>query len=361
MIREILGRELTCEEKTLICLTSPMGAGDSGEIACLQQIDPRLFRSLVMRHKLSPFLFFMKHPLFQNLPEQVRNHLKQQAESISRRMLLFAREMVEMERKFRDKGIQVIFLKGPALSMQLFGDVGRRSSIDIDMLVRKNDLNRVGQRLENLNYSAIKSEEGKNSLVRQLFRYAKKDRTYRKDKPAIPVEIHYRLFPNNTYEQQERQFIDNNIGQVLLAGEKISVLNMPLHFLFLAAHGSVHQWYQLFWLRDIAEMVSKEKIFDWKALMAMADAMGLKRSVILAVHLSHLIYHTDIPVVVAKDLKTHPQPYLLKTCLRAIFNPQDEDMQRRIERMWYLSMLNGSIKYKWNTFFGAVGRFLLEG
>lgn len=361
IIGNILGRALTCEEKVLLDLASPLNASGTETVSYAEKFDAQQFHALVTRHKVAPSVFLAKHTLLDELPAQVTDQLKQQANRIVRRMLFVSREMVEIEKQFRNKGVSVLFLKGPALAMQLFGDVGKRYSVDIDILVAKNDLDEVGYLLKSLNYQAVKSEEGKNFIVKKLFRYAKKDRTYKKDGSGIPIEVHYRLFPNSTYDKQEKQLMHSHIGHVLLAGEKIQVLDLPLHFLFLAAHGSVHQWFQLFWLRDIAEIIHTGKISDWNALMVMANEMGLQRPVVLAVHLSHLVFGTSIPPQIGIAMKDKPQLHLRDACVQTIFYPLHENLQRRIKRVWYLSMLDGSLRYKWNTFLGGAGRFLLEG
>lgn len=360
-MHEILGRELSCEEKVLLCLASPQKVTTPEAVECAAKLNAQRFHALVTRHKLAPALFFSAHPLLNQLPGHVATQLKQQATAIAKRMLLVGRDMIEIQKRSRNENIHLLFLKGPALAMQLFGDVGRRYSVDIDIMVDKNDLDRTDQMLKSLNYLPLKSEEGRNLIMKRLFRYAKKDRAYKKPGQGVPVEVHYRLFPNNTHEKQEKILVQENIGHVLLAGEEVPVLNLPFHFLFLAAHGSVHQWFQLFWLRDIAEILHAEKISDWNHVLTMAKVLGLERSLVLAVQLSHLIFGTPMPRAMESRMEVKMQRYLRDACVRAIFYPLQENLGRRIKRMCYLSMLDSSLRYKWNTFLGAAGRFILDG
>lgn len=328
---------------------------------CFRDIDHQRFNTLLRRHKLSPAIYYNEQVSLDDLPRNVRTVLRRSVERIVRRQLLFSGEMVKISERLLEHDVQPVFLKGPALGLQLFGDVGRRYSVDVDIYVYAHHIPRAGKTLVSLGYHPVKTEEGKNILIKKLFGYAKKDHVYLKSTPSIPVELHYRLLPNSTYYKREIEMLKEQVVNIPLGNQSIPTLKPAFHFLFLCAHGAVHQWFQLFWLRDIAAYMNGNVIQDWNGLLANASRIGLIRPVVIAVQLSNILYGTSIPLEMEGLASQKEQGSLLKACIKAIFNPLNETMGKRIDRMWYLSKLDNSVRYKANTFFGALARYFLEG
>lgn len=361
IIQQTLGRSLTSEEKALILLSGPERINQQEIRKFLASSDHQGFKSLVLRHKLVSNIYKNTHFPIEDMPHRFRQTLKTPANNTTRRMLMLGNEMVQLNQAFNENGLYPVFLKGPALGLQLFHDVGKRYSVDIDVLIQKKALPFVHDVLLSLNYQPQKTPVGKNRLSQKIFSYAKKDWTYIKSHPRIPLELHYRLFPNNTYESREKNFIHNGTEELRFANASVLVLKPVQHFLFLAAHGSVHQWFQLFWLKDIAEFIHQQKIQNWDEVIQLAQGVGLKRTLILAAHLSHVIYGTELPNEFINLVQSRSQKYLLKESIKTIFNPIHESMSRRLQRMWYLSRLDSTVRYKINTLLGGLGRYVLEG
>ena len=67
------------------------------------------------------------------IPQRVMAELKKNYyDNIARNMYLYA-ELARIVKAFHDKGISTILLKGAALAKFVYGDIGLRSMIDIDL------------------------------------------------------------------------------------------------------------------------------------------------------------------------------------------------------------------------------------
>ena len=60
-------------------------------------------------------------------------------------MLKLSGEMENISELFMENNIRSLFLKGPVIALDLYGDVSLRTSKDLDILLSINDLDKVGE------------------------------------------------------------------------------------------------------------------------------------------------------------------------------------------------------------------------
>src|SRR5207237_10396108 len=61
----------------------------------------------------------------------------------ARRSRAQSAELARMARLFEERGFPMVALKGPLLSHYLYGDLGARTSGDIDLLAKRKDVARI--------------------------------------------------------------------------------------------------------------------------------------------------------------------------------------------------------------------------
>ncbi|MFL5540362.1 MAG: nucleotidyltransferase family protein, partial [Longimicrobiaceae bacterium] len=94
--------------------------------------------ALARRHRLVPFLH--RHLKDAPLPPAAARELRAlQREGVHRglRMAAVLRRLVDA---LATAGIEALAYKGPALAMQAYGELGMRSFVDLDLLVRPDDV-----------------------------------------------------------------------------------------------------------------------------------------------------------------------------------------------------------------------------
>ena len=70
-----------------------------------------------------------------DVPPEIAREIGAQAATLVRENLAMAREALRLQRLFDDADLPVLFVKGAALAVLAFGNLGLRSGQDIDLLV----------------------------------------------------------------------------------------------------------------------------------------------------------------------------------------------------------------------------------
>ena len=93
-------------------------------------------------------------------PKAVQEQLKASAVRMSARNLLLAEELASVLQAFARAGLACAPIRGLALAELFYGDITARPTGDIDLLVRKNDLEMVADRLSALGFQEMNHRPG---------------------------------------------------------------------------------------------------------------------------------------------------------------------------------------------------------
>jgi hypothetical protein len=132
------------------CLATLCGAPRAAELPS----SPGAWEEIISRavfHGLAPLLW--KNLRHHSLPEDVRNRLRAiYAANLFRNLRAEAEER-RILAALCDGGVPALALKGPGLSELLYGDLGIRQSVDLDILVQPRNLQRADALLGLLGYA----------------------------------------------------------------------------------------------------------------------------------------------------------------------------------------------------------------
>jgi hypothetical protein len=182
--------------------------------------------------------------------QQFDQGLKNMVENNRLQMMQKTVRLVQIIKLFENAGIPVIALKGPALAYQLFGDVGMRSSWDLDILVKPEFLAKAVEVLKGLNYHNMFLQ---NALTTKQWQYSIRHFhhfTFFNDNNC--VELHWRLMHLEHLSDLTNEDLWLQPKQIELAGAAINVLNDQCELAHLAAHGASHSFFRLGWLYDLS-------------------------------------------------------------------------------------------------------------
>lgn len=147
-----------------------------------------------------------------------------------------------------------VALKGPVLSLELYGDLGARQSKDIDILVRQSDLLKADQLVQTMGY------ERYQFTPRQLKSHlcSSKDFVYWHPQKRIYLELHWKLFETwDCFDPFETPLKTTQIG-----GVSIQSLSPEYNLIYLSVHGCESMWSDPKWALDIEKLVVKYTL-DW--------------------------------------------------------------------------------------------------
>ncbi len=210
-----------------------------------------------------------------DMPDNTRRALAMQAAEQARSGLALAGEALRLAQAFASGNLPVAFLKGPVLSHQLHGDLGRRHSRDLDLIVAPTDRERAAALLATLGYRA----EGDFDLsAAGVWTDRLNEWQYRHARSGIVVELHWRFCPNHRMAEPLSRLAtwsDVTIG----AGRGLRTLTGDSLAAYLCLHGSLHAWSRLKWLADLDALMSTQGPEAPERLLVFAARAELTRPV----------------------------------------------------------------------------------
>ena len=225
------------------------------------EVDWQLFLEYAIHHRVYPTLYKqLKHTKDHlKVPTFVMQSLERLYKENTFKMLQLSAEMNEIGKLFADHDIDALFLKGPAIAHDLFGDISLRTSKDLDVLIPIDQLEKAQYILKDIGYEQVVSLE---SLFNE-WKWRFKDISFYHPDKEIQVELHWRL---NNWPAKEPSFKE------LWSRRRVSTFTQhPCCFLgeedlfyYLVTHGARHGWFRLRWLMDVQQFMKRP--LDWNSL-----------------------------------------------------------------------------------------------
>lgn len=218
-----------------------------------EDIDWKLFLELAIHHRVYPLLYpKLKHFRYL-IPDNVIQTLKIFYKRNTIEMLRLSAEMDSVNQVFSENEIRLIFLKGPVLAKDLYGDLSLRTSCDLDFLIPIEDLKKADSILINLGY------EKDDYILTVLgdWKWRHHHITYIHPDKKIKLEVHWRLNPG---PGKEPLFNDlwKRKRNIIFTTQPIYCLGYEDLLFFLTTHGARHGWSRLRWLIDIEQLLKQE-------------------------------------------------------------------------------------------------------
>jgi hypothetical protein len=243
------------------------------------------------RHRVAaPLLAGLRACDSPHLPAGLLAELNRLRLANARRSLVQVAEIERLGRLFYHAGIAVLVLKGEALSIHLYGEVGWRTARDIDLLVDPSRFVEARAVLVEAGYrqqSRSRSSQQEATYLRLI-----KEVEFVHATTGGMVELHHRLTANPYLLPGEFAALWNERDEVQFGGRLVATLPRHRLPLYLCAHGADHGWARLQWLVDFATAVQQTP--NLPAMVEAADRFGLKPVFLHALHLSHACFATPV-------------------------------------------------------------------
>lgn len=213
-----------------------------------------------------------------------------------RRMLELTGELVGIARAFEEQGIPLLSLKGPALGMSVYGNMGLRPAGDLDLLVQLDDIPAALKVLRVAGYSVVLREPGaftsrnqEAAVVRYLYHFILFD-----EARELVVELHFDLSPRKLPFPMSPTELFDRAEHIVIGGRKIPILHSVDNLLYLCTHGSKHAWSRLEWLVGVAELLKQMPLIDESALWQLAQKRNAGRPLLLGLLLAEELLETNV-------------------------------------------------------------------
>jgi len=311
----------------------------------LNNIDWGEFVDLTIKHRLVSHVLQHSKYLAENLPIPIYEKLIDVRLKHSKTSLNYAIHAIRIFQEFKENNIQHMFFKGPLLSLELYNDIGYRNFGDIDVLVKKQDAEKAKDLLEELGFSCvypkIKLTEKQKEINYSISHH------YQFVHPVQPIhiELHWNITnPKSFFGVESHDVISNSIN-LKVSNYELPYISKIENIVFQAAHGSIHQWYRLFWIKDFSKLLAKVNSDDLRKAYELSQKLKLQNCFVQACILSNLLYKTDVPNFENFDINKN----LKKTPLHSI---SEKDLSKqgvigKIKFVFYRIRLKPDFNYYW--------------
>lgn len=227
----------------------------------------------IRHHRLEPHLPVVLRDVA-GVPEYWREVLRTRHCNARMRSMRMAAEAARLGATFAGAGVEMLVVKGPALSALLYGDPCRRFCRDLDLLVRSADKGAARALLAECGYGV-----GTGMVTRQ-----RNALTLRHGDGAAPVELHTRLADDDRLFPIAALRPFEHAATVEMAGMPVRTLGIDAALVYAAHHGAAHHWSRLYWLADFAAAAHRPEV-DWNRVGDIARRTGSSVRLELAHHL----------------------------------------------------------------------------
>lgn len=270
------------------------------------------------------------------------------------RMLSFTAEICLICEAFNQQSIAVIPLKGPIASKQIYGDYTAKSSRDIDLLIRKEQLKMCIRILEDNGYVNSYPFNSLSKKQKKAFQRSNNQLAFFHPKKKIQVEIHWRLFANRHYLPLTFDELLKDSSPMVVGKTTVNCLSNKHLLLYLCAHGSKHQWALLYWLLEVATLIQKDK-FDWKTILKEAIKLGIERPLVQGLLLTEILFKLPAPKVIQELYQQSKITQEIVETSRAIIMEEDlfsqeASVSNYLKILDYKIKLSNRIQYKLSYF-----------
>jgi hypothetical protein len=175
--------------------------------------------------------------------------------------------------------------------------------------------------------------------------------TFECDTRGITVDLHWAFDPIQQRFPMTIDTVWDRLTSLEFAGTVVPCLQDEDLLLYLCVHGSKHAWMRLFWLYDIATLLSQQLRIDWPQLFTQAATSGSLRMLVHSVMLAHQLFGSALPAPVLQYSHDLTLSRLTAAVYRILSGPLEEDLEHQklpsvCRLLLYTLRLQPSLRYK---------------
>jgi hypothetical protein len=262
------------------------------------------------------------------IPQPARQQLQQRSEACRRKALGHSVRLAAVLKAFNRVGIPVMPLKGPLLSLEIYGDVTLRQAKDLDLAVTPADLYAAQACLQDMGWHPdstwfpMSPRQWQSCLhhdYHMVLVHAQADGI---------LELHWQDIwdaPGQTAARWSRSV------PLLWQGCSYSAMDSTDQVLYLCSHGGEHAWSRAKWLGDLARIYT-QGLVDWEAALARASDTGQRWPLLAGLRLLKVAYGLPLPELSGEPWKSMPSS-LIQVPLRTLVDARDPGARGRLARL----------------------------
>ena len=210
---------------------------------------------------------------------------------IAQRNMLMSAELIRIMKLLGENDIEALAFKGPILAQMAYGNITLRQYVDLDVLVKKEDIYKIDRLLKDRGYRRVLEITPAQEEV--YMRYAHDLGLYH-PQSAVHFEMHWSLMDDDYPMQIDLDTIWENPQTIKINQQEIKAFPTEELLFYLCIHGSKHLWERIEWIKDIDLLIRTQEI-DWEIVISRSRDTGFEKMVYLGFTLSEQLFGTPLP------------------------------------------------------------------
>ncbi len=277
------------------------------------------------------------------IPPEHLQKLKRLSQANFARNQIFTAELCRLIKLLDASAITAIPFKGPALALFAYDDLNLRRYVDLDIMVRKED---VLSAREILLADGYESSKSLGLSQQQVLLQTQHNLQFHRDKGRTIVELHWEVASHLFASTVRAEDLWSNLIDVDVNGTSMKSLSADDLLFSLCVHGSRHLWQRLSWICDISELISRHEI-NWKVLLDRSTRTGSERMFLLGLVLAEQLLGASLPTVVRERCESDRslKGLACKTVARLFVGDSDHAPASTADTFWY----NIAVRTSWRS------------
>jgi hypothetical protein len=266
-------------------------------------------------------------------PPDFLNQLRNLYKAHARRNLKLTTELIRVLNLLASHGITAVAYKGPVLAAVAYGDIALRQFVDLDILVSRQDSERVRDLLTSKGYRlyhCFTKKQGRVHLTRSTdFTFSHPQHTR--------LDVHWRFAADYLGGGPDADAALERRVTRKLEGKTVYCLGPEDMLLTLCLHGTSHFWSQLSMVNDVAHLIGARAAWDWQGLLQRSGEFGMRRQVLLGLSLARELLAAPVPPEVLQQADADPGVVGLRRQVRKnLFARSETDLGLVEQTSFYL-------------------------
>jgi len=225
------------------------------------------------------------------VPESVQREMQKRSDACRMKAVQHCLLLANVLKRLNRAGIPVMPLKGQILSFALYGDVGLRQTLDMDLEVPREDLARAQECLASKDWHLEETFFPMSARQWDGFLRNEQHINFIHAKTGRMLELHWRNQWETPYETRARWA--RSIPSTW-QGCSIQTMRPSDMTLYLCSHGGLHEWFRAKWLGDLARAHALG-LLDWSSAWEEARRSRQTRVLLAGIYLLNQLYGLPRP------------------------------------------------------------------
>ena len=255
---------------------------------------------LARRHAVVPLVYSqLQRHAFDLVPAQDLYRFRNNYQENVARNLVLTSELQRVIKSLSAADIEAVPFKGPALALFAYNDLALRRFVDLDIIVRKEDVFKSRDVLIDLGYSVSGSLSRDQEAMLLRTQHSVQ---FQSENRRILVELHTEVASHMFASSVSAEELWSELISIKINELEVKSLCAEDLFFSLTVHGSKHLWQRLSWICDVAELIRRHKL-NWASLQRRAAKADCERMFYLSLSLAQSFFGTGLPDELAKKIE----------------------------------------------------------